>query len=213
MEYVYRKDELMAIPKAHHSFVVIAIEVDAFEAKLVHCTPHVLVHLDEDGRAEFVGFERRVIVGVYSRAACQTDSFVEQAARTGRQMEWKEGVLKLTGWLRWVARQLRHSRPPIYVFLSYTSTSTSKPYLSLAFAIQNAAEDPAAPAPMMAMRLGMVCISGTPASLAMSGTWDEALEKKGSLKGSWNAYAGKKAAVATRNTTGDFILKPRKMDT
>ena len=33
-----------------------------------------------------------------------------------------------------------------------------------------------------------------------------ALEKKGNLKGSWNAYAGNRAAVAANNKVGDLML-------
>ena len=75
VEVTYREDEFMAIPEAHYSLIVVSIELDAFEAELIHCTPHVLVHLDEDGRAKFVWFERRVIVGVYSCAAYSDEWF------------------------------------------------------------------------------------------------------------------------------------------
>ena len=84
----------MAVPETHHSFVVVAIELDAFEPELVYRPPHVLVRLDEDGRAEFVGFERRVIVWVYGRASCEMDSFLEHILRTGHKMQWKDGVLE-----------------------------------------------------------------------------------------------------------------------
>ena len=81
----------------------------------------------------------------------------------------------------------------------------SRPNLSFALEIQNAADEPPGPAPMIAMRFGMGASAGT--GRAMSGAW-EPEEKKGSwmLNGSWNAYVGKNAAVVTRNTTGDRIL-------
>ena len=58
---------------------------------------------------------------------------------------------------------------------------------------------------MIAMRLG-TDTSGDSGG-ARRGVW-EPEEKNGSwmLNGSWNAYAGKNAAVAARKTAGDLIV-------
>lgn len=72
-----------------------------------------------------------------------------------------------------------HSLPPNNPDFSNRSTSTSSPYLSFAFAIQNAALDPAAPAPTMATlfaasgagRLRTACGSRECANGSHEGTW------------------------------------------
>ena len=86
---------------------------------------------------------------------------------------------------RWIIRSNTKLRepgyllPPMYDSRSNTSTSTSRPNLSFALDIQNAADEPPAPAPTTAILGGLG--SGGITSWGVS-TW-----KKGRLNGNWKA--------------------------
>ena len=77
----------MAVPYAHNVIVAFVAEPDALEAKLVYRAPQILVGFHEYRRAEFMGFERGVVVGVYGRATYKSKLILSALFRGGQTRE------------------------------------------------------------------------------------------------------------------------------